>query len=98
MSGAIISLVVVYVAVTIVVAFTGWSNWSIARDMQLSYEDDTDALPHYLGSDFIKRQRAKYERESLEGARLFRQSPLWPLLALGVLARLINDSRKDTTP
>ena len=86
----------IYVAGVIVVAFIGWSNWSLGRDMARSYDDDRKPL--YLSADFIERKRAKYERESLEGARLFTHSPLWPLLALGVLAQILNDSKKDSTP
>jgi len=89
-------VVIVYVAGVIGTAFVGWSNWSIARSMVRDYEEDDQ--PFYLGNDFIERQRAKYEREAQEGARRFAQSPMWPLLALGALARIINDSRKDTTP
>ncbi len=92
MTATIVSLAIVYVAVTMVVAFTGWSNWSIARGMQRDYEAPDQ--PEYLGTDFIERQRAKYERDALAGARRFRQSPLWPLLALGALARILNDSKK----
>lgn len=89
-------IVVVYVAGVIGTAFRGWSNWAIGRDFAREYEDRPQA--DYLGPDFIERQRAKYERESLEGERLFRQSPMWPVLALRTLARILNDSRKDTTP
>lgn len=92
---AVIALIV-YVAGVIGTAFNGWSSWSIGRSIARKYE--TEEQPAYLGPEFVERQRAKYEQESLEGARLFRQSPLWPLLALGTLVRIINDSRKDTTP
>lgn len=94
MTTAIVSLSIVYVAVTIVVAFTGWSNWSIARDMQRSY-DDPDELPQFLGTEFVERQRARYEQEALEGARLFMRSPMWPVLALAILGQMVTDFRKD---
>lgn len=85
-------VIVVYVGVGAVVAFNGWMTWSVARSMQRDYDG---RQLDYLGNDFVERQRAKYEREAREGARLFTQSPLWPLLALGALARMINDARGD---
>lgn len=96
MTTIIILLVVIYAAGVIFTAFIGWMNWSVARDMARGYEDEDPPL--YLGPGFVERQRAKYEREAQEGARLFAQSPMWPLLVLGALARILNDSKRDTTP
>lgn len=93
MSAVIIVAGVIYAMGLIGTAFVGWSNWSVARHvLRTNYGPDQ---PDYLGTDFVERQRARYERDALAGARLFTHSPLWPLLALGALARLISDSKKD---
>jgi hypothetical protein len=94
MSGLLVALVVIYAIGVLVVATWGLLDWGMARSLQRDYVRDWQRHSGWL-RDFDDRQVVECDREAREGARRFVQSPLWPLLALGVLVRIVNDSKGE---
>lgn len=76
----LILLVVVYVAVTLVVALASAGDWWLNKDTArtTAFEDT----------------RIEYERDARRAARRFFRAPLWPLMAIGGLTRMYAESKE----
>jgi len=95
MNGLLTVLTVAYAFGVLAMSIFGLLDWGVARSLQRD-----NARHHWTDGaqwqrEHKQRQHEEHEREARAGARRFVQSPLWPLLAIGALVRIINDSKED---
>lgn len=73
-------LAIVYVVGTLVAAVWNLATWADAQS--------------WIRDARFERDRPRHEAEARKAARGFVQSPLWPLMAIGALARIVSDSKE----